>query len=158
MNRWLWVVISGGCLGLTACVPWTTFQVHGLTPVHPEVSGWRVATVESVTPTFRWEAPAAEPDVRYDLIIYESLGHSWSMLMMLGKEVYYREGLTKPEHQVEEPLRPSTAYYWSVRVRRGGQLSDWSRYDYTNWFFPLFVPVAEKWEWPFFRFMTPKNP
>lgn len=149
MTQLLWVVIIGGCLGLTGCMTllapfWPSYTtIHGLTPVHPHVGG----RVESLRPTFRWEPPAHEPDVAYDLIIYESL------LGVLGKEVYFREGLTNPEHQVEEPLRPNTLYYWSVRVRRGGQVSDWSRFDVTAVGLP-----GKKSELPFFIFKTPEKP
>jgi hypothetical protein len=47
----------------------------------------------------------------------------------IGREVYYREGLEKPEHRVDVPLRPTMRYFWSVRVRRGEDVSEWSRFD-----------------------------
>lgn len=153
MRRWLWV-IAGGFLGLTACGRAT---IHGVTPIYPKV-GLRPPTVESLRPTFRWE-PVAEPDARYDFITYEShelARWEWA----IGKEVYYREGLKEAEHKLEVLLQPNRAYYWSMRVRRGEIISDWSRFDYSEYLgcFPSYIPLAgcgEKYEFPFFLFRTP---
>ena len=72
----------------------------------------------------------------------------------IGKEVYYREGLKESKHELEVPLQPDRAYYWSVRVRRGGDVSDWARFEFTR-FQPYKGRV--KTEFPFFMFKTPSK-
>lgn len=158
MKRLFWL-LAVVILGLTACA-WKT--IDGLTPVHPKarLTYWNMEppTVGSLRPTFRWE-PVTEPDARYDFIIYEShkipapslLTEDWA----IGKEVYYRQGFEEPEHELEVPLQPNSAYYWSVRVRRGENVSDWSRFAYTRC-----VPAyggCDKADLPFFIFKTPDN-
>ena len=136
-SRW----ILGGLLALVAC---SITKIHGVTPISPKggLSSWsrRPLTVESLEPTFRWE-PVPEQDARYDFIIYESHG----ITAAVGREVYYREGLQEPEHTIEVELKPKREYFWSVRMRRGEEVSEWSRYTYT--------PD----EYPFFRFRTPSK-
>ncbi len=125
-------------LGLSGC---TTF--HGLTPIHPETGHpMYPAVVDSTRPTLRWQ-PASEPDLSYDLIIYEVIVKRypwWSFggpggrreTRTPGRVVYYRQGLKDSVHTVDEPLNAGTEYYWSVRVRRGEKVSRWSTYDYTD--------------------------
>ena len=147
LSRW----ILAGLLALAAC---STATIHGVTPISPKpgISGWthRPTTVESLQPTFRWE-PADERDARYDLIIYESPG----FFTAVGKEVYYREGFQEPEHTVEVSLQANREYYWSVRVRRGQEVSEWSRFDYT--FVPGGCSMRQEEEYPFFLFRTPSK-
>ncbi len=73
----------------------------------------------------------------------------------IGKEVYYREGLTEPEHTLEVPLQPNREYYWSVRVRRGEEVSEWSRFDYTK--VPGGCSMRQEEEYPLFWFRTPRK-
>ncbi len=147
LSRW----ILAGLLAFAAC---STATIHGVTPISPEpgISGWtdRPTAVESLQPTFRWE-PVAERDARYDLIIYESHGR----FAAVGREAYYREGLTEPEHTLKVPLHPNREYHWSVRVRRGEEVSEWSRFDYTSVLKECSTRHEE--EYPFFWFRTPSK-
>ena len=142
LSRWsLW-----GLLGLLACSKTT---IHGITPISP-IAGLSYVSdqspvVKSLQPTFRWE-PVDERDARYDLIIHES-----HVLGAVGREVYYREGLQEPEHTLDVSLQPDREYYWSVRVRRGDQVSEWSRFDYWQ----AVGCIINTNEFPFFQFRTP---
>ncbi len=142
-SRW----ILAGLLALAAC-SWTT--IHGVTPISPEAG--RDPAVETLQPTFRWE-PVAEQDARYDFIIYESYG---GVIAAVGREVYYREGLQEPEYTLEDPLQPKHKYYWSIRVRRGEEVSEWSRFDFRPAIGCVPAPRSEH-EYPFFRFRTPSK-
>lgn len=89
------------------------------------------------------------------MIIYEGLvTKSFSEVKrIVGETVYYCEGLQGTEHQVIQPLKPDTEYYWSVRVRRGAQVSDWSRYNYF-----VFLGLGyQEGRNLLFRFRTPKQ-
>jgi hypothetical protein len=126
MRRYGWLVVALLLTGGTGCVMWPIpDQTYGLEPVSPKLPRWLFGerTVESLTPTLKWKPSDQGPGTTYDLIVYEIIGGD-----IPWKEVYYREGLTMPEHQVEEPLQPGKSYYWSVRAHQDGQVSDWSRF------------------------------
>jgi hypothetical protein len=139
-----------GLLGLTAC---TTF--HSVEPIYPKVEGPRnLPFVESLQPTLKWKpSPEAES---YDLIVYKpeqtkAFGENKERNRLM--KIYYRERLTDTAHKLEEPLKPDAEYYWSVRIRSGEKVSDWSRYDHR-----LFLVLA----WSFttdalFGFKTPSK-
>lgn len=85
----------------------------------------------------RWE-PWREPNATYDLVIYEGIKTTTSLGRVIqagvGREVYYREGLIETAHKLQEPLKPNTQCYRSVRVRRGDKTSPWSTYDYDEYY------------------------
>ena len=149
MKRSRWIL--AGLLALMAC---TTTTIHGITPTSPRagLSYWtdRPRVVETLQPTFRWE-PVAESNVRYDFVIFESYD---SIAAVVGRKVYYRERLQEPEHTLEVSLQPDREYYWSVRVRRGEEVSKWSRFYY----YAFHGCMGERnVEFAFFRFRTPSK-
>lgn len=123
INFLMLIVVSLILLGCTS--------FHEIKPIYPGVANPnRPKGVDSLQPTLRWE-PSPEPDVTYDLIIYK--GVKVRSIWSEGREVYYRQGLKEPEHKIEEPLKPDTVYYWSIRTRRGEKVSEWAGYDYFIW-------------------------
>ncbi len=142
LSRWVLLGLLG-LLGLMACCT----RIHGVTPISPRAKVSPTA-VETLQPTFRWK-PAAEGDVRYDFIILES--HPYEEVV--GREVYYREGLQEPEHTLEVSLQPDREYYWSVRVRHGQEVSEWSGAAHHIEGYPH----GRTWDEPFFRFRTPSK-
>lgn len=151
MKRGL-AVLAAGLLGLTSCAWWT--NIHGeVTPTSPKAADCfldRPTRVESLRPAFRWE-PVAEPGVQYDFIIFEA--HKILPLWIIGREVYYREGLAEPEHRLDDPLRPQTYYFWSVRVRREGNVSEWVWVSCTQ----VAWGIAGSMTFPFFILKTPSG-
>lgn len=123
------IAAFGLLLLLSSCS--TTFRA--LKPENPPVGDPRfVRTAESIQPTFKW-SPSTEPDVRYDLIVYEcveTFGKWGGIYRVPGKEIYLRENIQSTEHRIEEALKPGKKYYWSVRIRKGDKIGPWSRYDY----------------------------
>ncbi len=104
-------------------------------PVFPEIGNpMAPKTIDTLQPVFTWE-PLQEANLAYDFILYEGIGslkYSWEVSTgRIGRELYYRESLTEPRCTLEQPLKPKTEYYWSVRVRRGNTTSEWALYDYT---------------------------
>ena len=157
-NGWLLILVLIGC---TSCVMWpSSDRTYGLDPVSPQLPRllFGERTVESLKPTLKWKPSVQEPGATYDLIVYEIIGGD-----IPWKEVYYREGLTMPEHQVEESLHPGKSYYWSVRVHHSGQVSDWSRFSSGGCAVfliggrPLILPMmdCDRTEYPFYIFKTP---
>ena len=116
--------------------------VSGFAPVYPKLTfspgppsapmdtlDW--TKVDSLQPTLRWEpfpgthqaflGAEIKPfivmdhdsvsDVTYELRI-------WTIENRVPADlVYERQWLTEPFHQLEQPLKPDTKYYWSVRAR-----------------------------------------
>jgi hypothetical protein len=106
-------------------------------------SGGAFLEVDSLQPTFRWESFPRPEDLRkdengmlgriqnvtYDLKIWRTQDESVfeasptrqrfpkPLQRPLQTPIYYRQGLPKPLHKIEEPLEPSTKYIWSVRAR-----------------------------------------
>jgi hypothetical protein len=130
-------------IGMSAC------SIHrGIKPIEPEVGHYSPVVVDSLTPTFRWH-PLRQPDTRYDLGIFQAEN---------GKSVYYREGLTAPEHTVEDSLQPGANYLWSVRFRRGTVVGPWANYNHT-----VVAPIPFGFFYHhrgnlFFPFKTPDKP
>jgi hypothetical protein len=141
VKRHIFVLIVG-VFGLVACS--TTH--YGLRYISPVGEGQDYPIlVDSLQPTLEW-TQYREPDVTYDVIIYEgvrvkgpySLGGGQ---LVSGKVVYYRHGLKEPQHRIEEPLKPNAEYRWSVRARRGDKVTDWSMATFNH---PVFKTPDSK--------------
>lgn len=112
-----WVV---GCAG--------TVPVSGLRPHYPEPS-LKFVEVDSLQPILSWEAFPRPIDlavdkegmrrrvsnVTYDLRIWRA--DEESPREYPAEIVYERRGLREPWHTIEQPLQPSSMYFWSIRAR-----------------------------------------
>lgn len=113
-------------------------SVSGLKPISPTQyysvtdKALEFAEVQSLQPTLSWEPfpgrhewplsplqpepfvsvnPSRVSNVTYDLIIWNlDAGNATDV-------IYERQGVPETCHTLEEPLAPSTQYYWSVRPR-----------------------------------------
>lgn len=129
-----------------------TKQFHGITPVRPaEVKGFNA--VDRLDPILQWQ-PSTDPQVTYDVIVYEAADYKGrnGTNYMLGRIAAYRQGLTAPQWQVDRPLLPGQKYFWSVRLRKGDTVSNWSTYTYFNFFLIGFSSGSGQW----FGFMAPE--
>ncbi len=127
MKRWR-LILALTLMGVVGCA-----TPHVIIPIYPKVGNPNFPTgVDSLQPTLKWQ-PVDSGNVTYDLVIYEVIKTSSALQgtkKALGREVYYRKGLTGTEHRLEEPLKPDSEYFWSVRVRKGDTVSKWATYDY----------------------------
>lgn len=113
-------------LSVMGCGRPTTVGLH---PLYPPVvrKGYSLmadfVAVETLTPTFRWQALAIPPTdastpavyPRIDPVTYEI--RIWRTTVgERGKLVVRRDGLTATDHRVAQPLEPDTRYLWSVRA------------------------------------------
>lgn len=113
-----------------------------ITPVLPVSTGYSPnPIVESLHPVLRWEPFSADP-VTYDVVIYKQYNAH-----LPGEQVYYREGISKTEHEVEDSLKPGSKYFWSVRARRQDQVTQWAK-----WHGAVY---GESWSNRLFGFETP---
>jgi hypothetical protein len=107
---------------------------RGVEPVRPVATvaeitlGTRFPTTESLTPVLEWK-PVSKSGVTYDVVIYESLSFEYGPMMrvnrLLGSRLAYAEGLTEPRYS-PPTLQPGKKYEWSVRLREGDTVSNWS--------------------------------
>ena len=117
----------------------------GLEPIKPAL-GYSIdksyPTIESLQPEICWKEEAG---YSYDLCIFESPDQDYVSLNQKseslpsdifypgatqqkswGKVVYCVEDIQENHHIVATPLKPSTIYTWSVRLRQGQKCSKWS--------------------------------
>lgn len=131
MNRCISLIVLVIFVWLPACV--TPYGTSEIRPLYPRVGNPNFpAKTDSLQPTLKWQ-PQPAPGTSYDLIIYEGVKTTsfWKgTKRSIGRKVYYREGIKSSEHRVEEPLKPEMEYYWSVRERRDGAVSEWAKYNY----------------------------
>ncbi len=136
-----------------ACTPGA---VIGLRPDYPPVGPWGLSgydfvAVESLQPTFRWEAfprerdGAADPKgllgglttVTYDLEIWLATPYLKGLRNTLywrpTERVYAQRGLPENSHRIEQPLVVATRYFWTVRARfeinGEPRVTEWGRYE-----------------------------
>ena len=131
IKRWLSIALVI-LFGSASCM---TF--HGIEPIDPKAGNPSVPhQVESLQPTLRWK-PSPNRGATYDVVIYEERVVSVAPLnrqRQAGRVIYLRQNLTTSEHKVEEVLEPNSRYYWSVRERNNGAVSNWSKYDYSAYY------------------------
>jgi len=110
-----------------ACKP----KRQGLTPILPNKGkGMPRFRVMDLRPQFSWE-PSMQEGVTYDLAIYESARFGGLFKKhMRGRLIRYIENLVEPQWRPEEPFEPGRQYYWSIRLRKGQTVSNWSTYSY----------------------------
>ncbi len=94
-------------------------------PKPPFLSALMFSPVDSLAPELRWSGFPRDFDqgtldqtvlnniseVTYDLRVWDAVRGS------RGSLVYERNGLKEPQHRLEEPLKPDSHYFWSVRAR-----------------------------------------
>jgi hypothetical protein len=142
MRRLVFALIVG-MLGFVACV-----THHTLTPIYPQAQLIPdfPTPVNSLQPILKWK-PYLEPNVTYDVIIYEGvrveiphyflgtkLVERYENKLVAGKMIYYREGIKETQHMIEEPLKPNAEYFWSIRARKDDKVTPWSTLDYSVYY------------------------
>ena len=59
----------------------------------------------------------------------EGMESGWDKVASPGEEVFYKEGIEKPEFILPIALKSGTDYVWSVRTRSSEGVSEWATYD-----------------------------
>lgn len=125
--------------------PLPKVEPFGLRPLYPEKPGSlsfsKIATVDSLRPTLRWEAFPRTADlessgnhlararnIRYELRIARTADEVAGIAAF--NTVYEKNNLPEPQHTLEQPLEPGREYFWSVRARfeldESTRLTPWS--------------------------------
>ena len=130
-----------------------TKKFRGVTPIQPVVSGESPTLVDQLTPIFEWQA-SSEPEITYDLVVYEGFAFIREGLVaayLPGRIVVYQEGLSSAAWRPDVPFEKGRKYFWSVRLRKEGVVSTWSRYSY----FTFYVIGWKSGQGNWFSFATP---
>jgi hypothetical protein len=130
-------------------------KLEGVEPIEPAQAGSQFPSVPDLAPRLEWKRVGGE-GVTYDVVIYEALpyGPPLRMNYVQGPMVDYAEGLATPTYQVKTPLRPRSYYFWSVRLRKGETVSEWSSMSYREFSFLIFALISERATYVPFRFKT----
>lgn len=136
------VFVSTGCQsGVT--------RYRGIQPVSP-CANILPSNVHSLQPTLRWKC-VSDQHATYDLIVYPFVATNrsvpcdkdgraaanaaaWRVHRTDGvdpesKRIYYRQGLEKNDHTLEQTLEPDVQYAWSIRPRFGNKVGHWATFD-----------------------------
>jgi hypothetical protein len=129
-----------------------TDNYRGIKPLTPPTEIGHFLQTDTLSPVMRWEG-VKNPDVSYDLIIYETVGYSITAKedQLKGRIILYEENITQPEFSIRNPLKANTKYLWSVRLRNGNMVSDWSSYGHHRFYVIYVSSSAGQW----FGFSTP---
>lgn len=123
----------------------------GVYPTQPKGTDDGFPDAGSLTPTLEWKS-STRPEVSYDVAVFDSLNIGpMGKQTLRGALVAYAEGLHEPKFTLPRPLRPGEKYQWSVRLRDGDTVSNWST---TSHFSFYLVAWSSSWG-NFFGFSTP---
>ncbi|HVW53935.1 MAG TPA: hypothetical protein VHC91_26605 [Trinickia sp.] len=127
-------------------------SLHGVEPL-TQGSAIGHPPVASLTPLLEWK-PSSRADISYDVAVYESISLTaagFGAARTQGPVVAYAQGLREPRYQIEKPLDPGKKYDWSVRIRDGNTVSNWSTGSYGVFFVVGYISGWGQW----FGFSTP---
>jgi len=86
-------------------------------------------TVDSLTPTLKWEAQ--EGIKQYDVVVWDCLSKMAGVLAEdRGQRVFYAKQITNASVTVTPKLEPDHLYLWSVRA---SNTQVWSTYTTSDW-------------------------
>jgi hypothetical protein len=147
---------------LTGCAGAPVYK-GGVKPIYPETD-WGT-TVDSLTPTFRWQSDTPSP-CKYDFAIWDvelikdQYRGNIRRRFGIGTLLYYKEALPLPEHTIEIPLAPDNVYYWSVRFRCEDNVSDWAKVYFIDFYRvgdQISDAILNTTQHYYYMFLTPKT-
>lgn len=112
--------------------------------------------VNSLTPTLTWRA-LTDPAVHYDVVIYDAIPYGkWPRTRYLqGELVDSAFDLTTASYTPSKPLKAGRKYFWTVRLRKGSEVSTWTTMGYHKVGFFILAIVSEGISGSPFRLETP---
>ena len=126
---------------------------QGVKPLSPDQGTLQYPQTNNLKPRLAW-SPVGGKDVTYDVAVYESISSRFTGVdRMRGALVLYAEALREPFFQIETPLLPGKRHEWSVRLRRGDSVSNWSTTGYVAFVIVGVASGSGYW----FGFTTPER-
>lgn len=92
--------------------------------------------IDTLQPELKWKDAKKEGQT-YDVCVWETKSEpsddSWRGMPIIpkkyGNQICYVEGITENHYRIETPLKPKTCYHWSVRIRKGTEVSEWASFS-----------------------------
>lgn len=144
--------ICDGSWGLSC-----TKDNYGVIPISPPSEKENFESVSSLEPVFSWQ-PSPVAGVTYDFVIHRALPYKqkgFESSYVHGPIIEWATELTEPRYTLKKPLDPDSKYFWSVRLRKGDVVSDWSSTSFFSFYFLVFAYATETGRGVPFNFRTP---
>jgi hypothetical protein len=131
-------------------------NISGVEPIDPPQADGDFPEVSGLSPTLTWHAVKGE-DVTYDVIVYEAIpyGPPLAKRYVQGRVVEYARGISGTSHKLEIVLKPDSTYFWTIRLRRGDVVSEWSSASYWKFGFFIVAAISESAGRVPYQFRTP---
>lgn len=116
--------------------------------------------IDTLQPVLRWKDVRTEGQT-YDFALWETRSQTPDKSITgtplkhrkWGKQIYYAQGISRNYYRIPKPLKPDTVYHWSVRIRTGNEVSEWTTFNQA-----ALSPVGLGYAYQFpFGFITPKR-
>jgi hypothetical protein len=131
-------VFFSGCYELPRTYSGLYWLHAGISPIYPAMNyGFvnRYQTIDTLMPELKWK-DLKKTNQTYDVSIWETPYRSIKDIerkddqfqTSWGISVYYTNNIAANHHQITLRLKPDTYYNWSVRIRDGEKVGDWSSF------------------------------
>jgi hypothetical protein len=134
-----------------------TRDLQGVAPLRPKLEhglwGTGFTATDSLQPGLAW-TPSPVDGTTYDVAIWEAVSYQFNALQaryLPGPLVVYQENLAQAEFVPNAALKPKSKYFWSVRLRRGDTVSNWSQAGHFTFLIVAWTSGSGEW----FGFETP---
>ena len=125
-------------VNIAGCISLPKSYNTDATPIYPELGSTPLKyyqVIDTLQPELRWKDIKSEGQT-YDVCVWETQSRvqdeSWWGVPLVSKSwgdlVYYVEGISESYHKISKQLKPNTCYHWSVRTRKGKDVSEWSSF------------------------------
>jgi len=133
------IVLIVCCVNTAGCISFPKNYNTDAKPISPELDSTPMKyykVIDTLQPELRWKDIKSEGQT-YDLCVWETSSRpqdeSWWGLpftpVSWGEQVYYVEGMSESYHKIAKQLKPNTCYHWSVRTRKGNDVSEWGSFS-----------------------------
>jgi len=131
-------VLVACCISAAGCITTTKSYNTDAKPISPELGSTPLKyyiVINTLQPELRWKDIKSEGQT-YDVCVWETASQlqdkSWWGPPLVhkswGNQVDYAEGISENYHKVGIQLKPNTCYHWSVRTRKGSDVSEWGSF------------------------------
>jgi hypothetical protein len=132
------LALSICCLNFAGCIWFPKNYNTNATPVYPELGDSGYPVIDTLQPELRWKDVKSEGQT-YDVGVWEASSRGeykslWGLPVGpgdWGEHVSYVQGISENRYKIAKPLKPNTTYHWSVRIRKGDNVSEWGSFSQT---------------------------
>ncbi|MDR3570198.1 MAG: hypothetical protein P4L43_19400 [Syntrophobacteraceae bacterium] len=157
------IVLIGYCAAAAGCISFPKSYSTDQRPISPKLGGSVTdfyQVIDTLQPDLRWKDTKSQGQT-YDVAVWQSQSKTPDKSIVgtpfepreWGKQVYYVQGISANYFRIDKPLQPNTCYHWSVRIRTGGDVSEWATFSQAA-LSPIGLGYAYRLP---YGFITPRN-